>query len=175
MTNVVASESKSQYPGNTNCKELVMQVLVNLKFSNGDFKHGFEKIMLCAGVVNCENSTELEVKLPPAPSIPSLYKNWQKKYSDLVGTSERKVLTKSDTENIVRGGFERNPATNVSYFSYEKCQNECSKYAVDLRNQINQWLTEIKSQLETKFELDKSSGILLTINTENIASQIICD
>ena len=115
MTNIVVSESKSQYPGSTNCKELVMQVLVNLKFSNGDFKHGFEKIMLCAGIADSENSTELEVKLPPAPLIPDLYQSWQDKYSELVGTSGRKVLTQNDTENTLRGFFHHSELILIVY------------------------------------------------------------
>ena len=176
MTNVVASESKVQYPDNQNYKELVMQVLVNLKFSKGDFEHGFEEIMLCTDIVDCENSAELEVTLPPAPLIPGFYQNWQDRYSKLVGTSGRKALsqipvTVSYTENISRG-FSKQQPTN---FSYHECQKECNQYAENLRNQINQWLAVIKSKLQTVLELDENSDILLTINTENITSQVTKD
>ncbi|BAY84588.1 WD-repeat protein [Calothrix parasitica NIES-267] len=176
MTNVVASESKVQYPDNQNYKELVMQVLVELKFSKGDFEHGFEEIMLCTDIVDCENSAELEVTLPPAPLIPGFYQNWQDKYSELVGTSGRKALsqipvTVSYTENISRG-FSKQQPTN---FSYHECQKECNQYAENLRTQINQWLAVIKSKLQTALELDANSEILVTINTENITSQVTKD
>ena len=176
MTNIVTSHSQQQYPDDNNRKELVMQVLVNLRFGNGDFQHGFDEIILSAGIDENQNSTEREIKLPPAPLIPDLYQNWQDKYSELVGTSGRKVLskqlvTKSYTENIFRG-FSKQQPTN---FSYYECQKECNQYAEDLRIQINQWLAAIKSQLETTFELDKNSDILLTINTENLTSQVTKD
>ncbi|MEL6166419.1 MAG: hypothetical protein AAFR37_22645, partial [Cyanobacteria bacterium J06628_3] len=176
MTNIVISHSQEQYPDDNNHKELVMQVLVNLRFGNGNFERGFEKIALSAGIDENQNSTEREIKLPPAPLIPELYQYWQDKYSELVGTSGRKVLSQplvniSYTENISRG-FSKQQPTNLSYY---ECQKECSQYADDLRIQINQWLTAIKTQLEAAIELNTSSDILLTINTENITSQVTKD
>ena len=56
-----------------------------------------------------------------------------------------------------------------------ECQKECNQYADDLPIKINQWLAVIKSQLETTFELDRNSDILLTINTKNITSQVTKD
>jgi len=173
MTNVVISHSQEQNPDDKNHKELVMQVLVNLKFGNGDFKHGFEKIFLNAGIDENQNSTELEIKLPSAPLIPELYQYWQDRYSELVGTSGRKVLVKEPATtsfnlgSIVRG-FSQSQPTNLSY---NECQKECNQYALDLCIQINQWLAVIKSQLQTAIELNTNTDILLTINTENITSQ----
>ncbi|MGB3761313.1 MAG: WD40 repeat domain-containing protein [Rivularia sp. (in: cyanobacteria)] len=177
MTNVVVSHSQEQYPDDKNHKELVMKILVSLRFGNGDFQRGFEKIALSAGMVDSQNSTELEIKLPSAPLIPELYQYWQDKYSELVGTSGRKVIlnepvtTSFNSVNIVRG-FSQSQPTNLSY---DECQKECNQYALDLRIQINQWLAVIKSQLDAGFELDTNSDILLTINTENITSQVTKD
>ncbi|MEO0838435.1 MAG: CHAT domain-containing protein [Cyanobacteria bacterium J06643_5] len=156
-----------------------MQVLVNLRFSNGDFEHGFDKTNLSASIAGSENSTELQTQLPAAPRIPELYKNWQHKYSELVETRVRKIVTEElitsgfYTGNLSRG-FSKKQPTN---FSYYECQQNCNQYAEDLRTQINQWLVVIKSQLETEFELDTNSNseILLTINTENITSRVTKD
>ncbi len=175
MTDVVISHRQEQNP-DYNHKELVMQVVVNLRFGNGDFERGFEKIALSTCVDENQNSTELKVKLPPAPLIPGLYQNWQDKYSELVGTSRRKVLSKLpvvtgvDNENIGRG-FSKQQPTN---YSYSQSQKECNQYAEELRIQLNQWLSQIKSQLQA-IELNTNSDILLTINTENITSQITKD
>ena len=176
MANIVISHSQEQYPDD-NRKELVMQVVVSLKFGNGDFQRGFEKIALSTSIDKNQNSTELQIKLPPALLIPELYQNWQDKYSELVGTSGRKILsqqpvaTSFENKNIGRG-FSNQQPTNYSYY---QCQKECNQYALDLLTQINQWLTVIKSQLEAKFELDANSDILLTINTEDITSQVTKD
>ena len=172
MTNVVISHSQEQNPDDKNHKELVMQVLVNLKFGNGDFKHGFEKIFLNAGIDENQNSTELEIKLPSAPLIPELYQYWQDRYSELVGTSGRKVLvnepatTSFNLGSIVRG-FSQSQPTNLSY---NECQKECNQYALDLCIQINQWLAVIKSQLQTAIELNTNTDILLSKSAKkNIA------
>ena len=154
-----------------------MRLLVNLKFSNGDFQHGFEKNVLSASVANRQNSIELEILLAPAPLIPDLYQSWQNKYSSLVETRVRKVLpqelvaTSLSTGNLVRG-FSKKQPTN---FSFYECQRECNRYAQDLHAQINRWLTTIKSQLQAGFDLDVDSEILLTINTENITSPLTKD
>ncbi len=146
-----------------------MQVLVNLRFHDGDFQHGFEKTTLSGIVTGSQNSTELETRLPPAPLIPGLYQSWQEKYCELVETRVRKIVPK---ELITTRGFSKQQSTN---FSYYECQQNCNQYAEDLRTQINQWLAAIKSQLETDFKLDTNSEILLTINTENITSQFTKD
>ena len=146
-----------------------MQVLVNLRFHDGDFQHGFEKTTLSGIVTGSQNSTELETRLPPAPLIPGLYQSWQEKYCELVETRVRKIVSK---ELITTRGFSKQQPTN---FSYYECQQNCNQYAEDLRTQINQWLAAIKSQLETDFKLDTNSEILLTINTENITSQLVKD
>ena len=127
MTNIVVSHSQQQYPDDNNHKELVMQVLVNLRFGNGNFERGFEKIALSTNVPENQNSTELEIKLPPAPSIPDLYQNWQDKYSELVGASGRKVLFKQPVvtnlnKRKIARGFSKQQPTN---FSYYQCQKEC--------------------------------------------------
>ncbi|MEL7244150.1 MAG: CHAT domain-containing protein, partial [Cyanobacteria bacterium J06573_2] len=156
-----------------------MQVLVNLRFSDGDFEHGFDKTNLSASIAGSKNSTELQTQLPAAPRIPELYKSWQNKYSELVETRVRKIVTEElvtsgfYTGNFSRG-FSKQQPTN---FSYYECQQNCNQYAEDLRTHINQWLVVIKSRLETEFELDTNSNseILLTINTENITSRVTKD
>ncbi|MBV6625919.1 MAG: hypothetical protein KI793_23805 [Rivularia sp. (in: Bacteria)] len=154
-----------------------MQVLVNLRFSDGDFEHGFDKTNLSASIAGSKNSTELQTQLPAAPRIPELYQSWQNKYSELVETRVRKIVTEElvtsgfYTEDFSRG-FSKQQPTN---FSYYECQQNCNQYAEDLRTQINQWLVVIKSRLETEFKLDANSEILLTINTENITSRVTKD
>lgn len=172
MANIVISHRREKFP-DYNHKELVMQVLVNLRFGNGDFERGFEKIALSTVIVENQNSTKLEIKLPPAPLIPGLYQNWQDKYSELVGTSRRKVLSQLPvtTSYPDNRGFSKQQPTNYSYYQSQK---ECNQYAEELRIQINQWLSQIKSQLQA-IELNTNSDILLTINTENITSQITKD
>ena len=153
-----------------------MQLRVNLKFSNGDFQHGFEKVTLSGSIDVSQNFTELETQLPPAPLIPGLYQSWQDEYCSLVETRVRKIVTKElVTTGLYRGilrGFSKQQPTNFSY--YER-QQKCNQYAEDLSIQINQWLTVIQSQLQTRVDLNTNSDILLTINTENITSQFTKD
>ncbi|MDJ0772217.1 MAG: hypothetical protein QNJ49_02145 [Mastigocoleus sp. MO_167.B18] len=50
-----------------------MQILVSLKFGDGDFQSGFSVNKNILNLVNTEGvSTELEIQLPPAPEIPVL-------------------------------------------------------------------------------------------------------
>ncbi|MDY6900928.1 MAG: hypothetical protein SWZ49_23030 [Cyanobacteriota bacterium] len=172
MANIVISHRREKFP-DYNHKELVMLLRVNLRFGNGDFERGFEKIALSTSVDENQISTELKVKLPPAPLIPGLYQNWQDKYSELVGTSGRKVLSKLPVTTTYpdNRGFSKQQPTN---YSYSQSQKECNQYAEELRIQLNQWLSQIKSQLQA-IELNTNSDILLTINTENITSQITKD
>jgi hypothetical protein len=107
-----------------------MQELV-IRFGNGDFQHGFEKIELSTSVADTQNS-QLEGMLPPASAIPALYQTWQDKYRKLVNTPVSKILPTPRsiyTENMTRGSFKKLQATN---FSYHECQQECHKSAKDL-------------------------------------------
>ena len=177
MAHIVTSHSQQGYTGYNKHKEVVMHLLVYLKFGHGDFQHGFKKSTLSTSIGDRQQSTELEVTLPPAPNIPGLYQNWQNKYSLLVETGVRKALpeelvaTSFSTGNLARG-FSKQQTTN---FSYYECQEKCNQYAEDLCTQINQWLAVVKSQLKARVELNANSDILLIINTENLTSGLTRD
>ena len=158
-----------------------MQVLVSLKFGDGDFTKGFSEIFMFTSIVDSQHSKEIEIQLPPAPLIPGLYQNWQNTYIKLFETlgirvlTPRSVATSIDLENesFVRG-FNKKISTNV--FSFDKSQQECDRYANNLRAEVNQWLETLKSQLEAhfqeaKFQLDTNYQVLLQIHTQNITSQ----
>lgn len=146
-----------------------MQILASLRFYNGDFEHGFEKVELFTSVNDLPNS-KLEIQLPSAPALPVLYQSWKDKYSQFIRACARTNLpspvaaTDIYIENVARGGFLKGQPTN---FSSSECQQECEKYAKDLCTQVNQWLSVIKSQLSS-LPLNTNSEILLVINTENI-------
>ena len=151
-----------------------MQVLVSLKFGDGDFNDGFSRIALEANIADSQHFTEIDIHLPCAPLIPNLYRNWRNKYINLFENLGIRILpSKSlatnfypENENVVRG-FTK-VQTNLSF---DNCKQECDRYADDLRTQVNEWLEQIKSQLEAKLQLDADSQVLLTIHTQNITSQ----
>ena len=132
-----------------------MQILVSLKFGDGDFQSGFSQNTNILNLVNPEGkSTELEIQLPPAPEIPVLYQKWQSKYISLV--------------NPLRIGFKRKQTTN---FSWSECYQECEQSATGLQTQLNAWLENVKSQLEPVDLSDSNSEIIFVINTQEINSQ----
>ena len=151
-----------------------MQVLVSLKFGDGNFTEGFSRIAISANIADSQYSTELEFQLPPAPFVPNLYQNWQNKYINLFDTlgirilPPRSVVTSFDPGDFPRG-FTKKIPTNLSPF--EKSKQECDRYASELQTQVNQWLEKLRSQLEAQLCLDASSQVLLTIHTQNITSQ----
>ncbi|KST62349.1 nSTAND1 domain-containing NTPase [Mastigocoleus testarum] len=168
-----------------------MQVLVSLKFGDGDFTNGFPEISIFTSKVGSQHSQEIEIQLPPAPEIRKSYQNWQKKYINLFKNLgiriliPRSVATSLDLEheNITRG-FNKNIATNWSpekqKQEFEKSKQECDseallqkaeRYASELRTEVNQWLEKVKSKLEARLELDPNSQILLEIHTQNITLQ----
>ena len=158
-----------------------MQVLLSLKFDDGDFTQGFPRIALSTETADSQNSTESEFQLPPAPGIPGSYQIWQYKYINLFESlgirilPPRSVVTSSDfdPEDFPRG-FNKKISTNLS--SFEKSKGECLSCVNDLRTQVNHWLRNIKSHLEAQFQeaqlqLDENSQVLLQIYTQNITSQ----
>ena len=157
-----------------------MQVLVSLKFGNGDFANGFSEIALITSIVDSQSpkEKELEIELPPAPQIPGLYQSWQETYIKLFEAlgvrilPPRSVATSIDTENennetFIRG-FNKAISANLSP---EKSKQECDRYASDLRAEVNQWLEKLKSKLEARLQLNANSQVLLQIHTQNITSQ----
>ena len=159
-----------------------MQVLVSLKFGDGDFTSGFPEISILTSKVDSQHSQEIEIQLPPAPEIPKSYQNWQNKYINLFETLGIRILTPISVatsfglehENFVRG-FNKNIPTNLSLEKqkqkFEESKKECDSYASDLRTEVNQWLEKVKSKLEAQLQLDPNSQILLEIHTQNITSQ----
>lgn len=144
-----------------------MLTSVHLRFENGNFEHGFDRVLLSINIAQTQQSIELKIELPPAPLIDQKYQSWQDKYSNLFQSSGSKNLLPSlDTENFARGFNEKIP-TN---FSFDRCKQDCESLRNDLHTQINQWLAVIKSQLEAGLHLDLSE-ILLILHTQNIASQ----
>ncbi|KST64060.1 nSTAND1 domain-containing NTPase [Mastigocoleus testarum] len=137
-----------------------MQILVSLKFGDGDFQSGFSENKNILNLVNTEGvSTELEIQLPPAPEIPVLYQKWQNQYLSLV--------------NPLRMGFKRKQTTN---FSWSECYQDCKQSARSLQTQLNTWLGNIKSQIEPvvisdSVTSDSNSEVIFVINTEQIKSQ----
>ena len=70
-----------------------MQVLVSLKFDDGDFTKGFPRIALSANIAENQNFRDIEIQRPPAPQIPNSYQNWQKAYIKFFEARGIKVLT----------------------------------------------------------------------------------
>ncbi|MDJ0695610.1 myosin kinase [Mastigocoleus sp. MO_188.B34] len=136
-----------------------MQNLVSLKFGDGNFDEGFSKNSNIFTVVkiNCESITR-KIQLPPAPEIPVLYQKWKNSYASLV--------------NPVRMGFKPKQTTNFSWFDEYQ---ECDQLADDLRFQLNDWLANIKLQLQSLIELNFDSETILNINTQDIKSQFTKD
>ncbi len=129
-----------------------MEVWVNLKFGDGDFEQGFNKIQLQIDAFSTENNiTQLEAQLPPAQEIPNSYKSWKKIYDLLAQPTSR--------------GFKNNQITNVS-------TDVCSEYAKYLREKLNQWLVPIKSQLEPVITSNTNSDIRLIVNTHGVKSEL---
>ena len=132
---------------------------INLKFGDGDFQQGFSYNKNTVTIINIEcKSTELEIKLPPAPEIPVLYQKWKNSYSSLVSTA--------------RMGFKPKQITNFSWFEDYR---ECDQFADDLRFQLNTWLFDLKSQLRAVIELNSNSETIFSINTQHITSQLTKD
>lgn len=129
-----------------------MEVWVNLKFGDGDFEQGFNKIQLQIDAFSTQNnSQQLETQLPPAQEIPNSYERWKKIYDLLAQPTSR--------------GFKNNQVTNVS-------TDVCSEYARSLREKLNQWLLPIKSHLEPVITSNTNADIRLVVNTHRVKSEI---
>ena len=132
-----------------------METLVKLKFGDGDFQEGFVRNGNTIAIANPEGkSTEIEIQLPSAPEIPVLYQKWLCRYE---------LLT-----NPLRIGFKRKQVTN---FSWSECYQECEQLAQDLLTQLNDWLVDIKPQLEGVIQLNSDLEIIFIIDTQDIKSQ----
>ncbi|MEO0970811.1 MAG: hypothetical protein AAFX80_21425, partial [Cyanobacteria bacterium J06639_18] len=136
-----------------------MQNLVSLKFGDGCFEKGFSNNNNVVNIVSINGeSTTREIQLPPAPEIPVLYQKWENSYISLVSP--------------VRMGFKLKQTTNFSWFDEYQ---ECHRLAGDLRFQLNNWLLNIKLQLQSVIELNFDSETILNINTQDITSQFTKD
>ena len=132
-----------------------MQIRISLKFSDGDFHQGFglqKKLVLV--VSNEDKSTEIEIKLPPAPEIPVLYQKWKDSYIKLANPQLARIKVKQ-----------------VTSFSYPERHQECEKIAQELRNKLNQWLSNIKPELEAVIKLNADSEIIFCVYTQDIKCQ----
>ena len=132
-----------------------MQIRISLKFSDGDFHQGFglqKKLVLV--VSNEDKSTEIEIKLPPAPEIPVLYQKWKDSYIKLANPQLARIKVKQ-----------------VTSFSYPERHQECEKIAQELRNKLNQWLSNIKPELEAVIKLNGDSEIIFFVYTQDIKCQ----
>ncbi|NEU83746.1 CHAT domain-containing protein [Nostoc sp. UIC 10630] len=128
-----------------------MEIWVNLKFGDGDFEQGFSKIQLQIDAFSTQSHpTQLETQLPPAQEIPKSYENWKKIYDLLAQPNSR--------------GFKKNQVTNVS-------ADICFEYSKSLRQNLNQWLLPIKSQLEAVINLNNYLEIHLIVNTHRVTSE----
>jgi WD40 repeat protein len=133
-----------------------MELWVNLKFGDGDFEQGFDKIQLQIDAFSTQtninpNINPLETQLPPAPEIPSSYESWKKTYDLLAQSTSR--------------GFKKNQITNIS-------TDVCFEFAKSLRERLNQWLLPIKSQLESVITSNTNADIRLVINTHGVSSEL---
>ena len=136
-----------------------MQIKISLIFSDGDFHQGFglqKKLVLA--VSNEGKSTEIEIKLPPAPEIPVLYQKWKDSYIKLANPQLARIKVKQ-----------------VTSFSYPERYRECEKMAQELRIQLNQWLSNIKSKLEAVIKLNDDSEIIFFVYTQDIKCQYTKD
>ena len=136
-----------------------MQIKISLKFSDGDFHQGFglqKKLVL---VVSDEyKSTEIDIKLPPAPEIPVLYQKWKDSYIKLANPQLARIKVKQ-----------------VTSFSYPERHQECEKIAQELRSKLNKWLSNIKPELEAVIKLNSDSEIIFFVYTQDIKCQYTKD
>ncbi|MEM6753679.1 MAG: hypothetical protein AAF630_11975, partial [Cyanobacteria bacterium P01_C01_bin.38] len=130
-----------------------MLLTISLRFGNGDFQHGFDKNMLTVSEVDSPSPILLETHLTPLPEIPVLYQKWKDEYINLSNPLGARIKTKK----IVK--FSR----SERYQEYEKITQE-------LLANLNEWLGNIKSKLESVIELNSESEIVLAIYTQNIKS-----
>lgn len=142
-------------------EDMGMQVLVNLKFTYVKLPENTGNFRVQASVTDTQNSTELEFELSPITEIQHSYDCWKENYYNLVeGT---------DSDDFSTKGFKKEERNILS------SREECHKYVEILRNQINQWLLPVKSELE-KVELIKpDSEICFVINTQNIQLETIAE
>ncbi|MGF1672897.1 MAG: discoidin domain-containing protein [Rivularia sp. (in: cyanobacteria)] len=136
-----------------------MHVKISLKFSDGDFERGFGLQQKMSLVVSyAEKSPKIEIKLPPAPSIPVLYQKWKDNYIKLANPKIVRIKVKKFIS-----------------FSYPECYQECEKIAVELRSKLNQWLSGVRSKLESIIKLDADSEVIFIIYAQHIESQCTKD
>ena len=137
-----------------------MLLKIGLKFGNGDFQHGFDKNTLTVSVVNSQNPMLLETHLTPSPNIPVLYQKWKDEYINLADILGARVKIKKITK-----------------FSWSERYQDYEKITQELLNNLNEWLDNIKIQLESliETELNYDSEIIFTIYTQNIKSTYIKD
>ncbi|OQW92717.1 MAG: hypothetical protein BWK78_00825 [Thiotrichaceae bacterium IS1] len=126
-----------------------MQII--LKLATGDFNQGFPQVAISAQPGQ-GSSTLLEGQLPPAPRLPSLYKNWQHSYRLLISHPRRLSRIKK-----------------VESSSPE----ECRQLAQILRDEMNGWLNSaefqpIKEQLKQLVMPLVDTEIQLIIQTADI-------
>ena len=105
-----------------------------------------------------DKSTEIQIKLPPAPEIPVLYQKWKDSYIKLANPQLARIKVKQ-----------------VTSFSYPERYRECEKMAQELRIQLNQWLSNIKSKLEAVIKLNDDSEIIFFVYTQDIKCQYTKD
>ena len=131
-----------------------MQVLVNLNFSDADSSEGNGHFLVQAIVTNKQDSTELEFELPPIHDLQSSYNCWQDNYYKLITQPK---------------GFKKEPK------NIPPSREECYKYVDILRNQLNQWLLPVKSELEKVEFIQPNSEIYFFINNQKITSEKITE
>ena len=137
-----------------------MLLKIGLKFGNGDFQYGFDKNTLTVSVVDSQNPILLETQLTSSPEIPVLYQKWKDEYINLADILGARVKIKKITK-----------------FSWSERYQDYEKITQELLNNLNEWLDNIKIQLESliETELNYDSEIIFTIYTQNIKSTYIKD
>ena len=132
-----------------------MQILISLKFGDGNFQTGFSQNTNIIDIVNTDGkSTKLAIQLRSAPEIPALYQKWQNKYTSLL--------------NPARMGFKGKQNTN---FSWSESYQECEESAKKLQIQLNAWLESVKLKLESIIVSDNNPEIIFIIDTQQVKSQ----
>lgn len=128
-----------------------MSQLVILSLGRGNFKDGFPNIILRLGKRGA-TWTQTLGKLPPAPEISQLYRNWRMLYDSLYTYGKR-------------SGIEIDPTgiTNIS-------EGEFSDTGRELEEKINRWLgsegfQSIEKQLRTR--LQPSDRVLAVIESDD--------
>lgn len=137
-------------------------VVINL--GNGDLNNGFPRVTAQVWAAGHPLPEQFIGRLPAAPDLVELYRNWQSIYKHLC--DRKQVLTRSHEEDDELE-IDEGAITNVSVVSFDElCQN--------LQQSINGWLRSeefLNIERQLRSALDPAAEIRVIFETNDEALQ----